>query len=372
MIITKLLTLSIEGNSKESIYVQHERKVWIDSFKSLGIILVVWGHLPISPYAYNFIYSFHMYAFFFISGILNKYKSGKTYSSIITKNIKQLYLPYLFFTLVWITFSSFISSLALIFSGRADFNLYEVAIYCIKILATLIYGTDSYFQIHMGPAWFLITLITVKIIYEIMQKVTHNNKVWLGIFSSGLFILGYVFNNKNFLPLSLIPAMTALPFYYLGDLTIDYINNRIKKYTISRKVIGSIILFSICFICSLLVEAPLILMTNKLPKDVIIVLVGSISGIFALVLLSMILADIDILGKKVFLFLGLNSLVIMGIHSPIREIIFYMFKVSKLDNTPLALKSTINFISTILICIPICYIFEKYFPKLIGKSKTNY
>ena len=43
------------------------RIAWVDVFKGIAIMCVVYGHIG---FVYNYVYQFHMAAFFFISGYL--------------------------------------------------------------------------------------------------------------------------------------------------------------------------------------------------------------------------------------------------------------------------------------------------------------
>ena len=52
-----------------------KRLEWIDLAKGIGIILMIIGHMPSIPSAvHNWIFSFHMPLFFFLSGYMFKKK----------------------------------------------------------------------------------------------------------------------------------------------------------------------------------------------------------------------------------------------------------------------------------------------------------
>lgn len=71
---------------------QKERDNTVDVLKGIAILLVVIGHFSPVQQVENFIYSFHMPLFFFLSGIKFWYSFGK---KINKENIKQL-LPKMF------------------------------------------------------------------------------------------------------------------------------------------------------------------------------------------------------------------------------------------------------------------------------------
>ena len=55
---------------------QSNRIEWIDAIKGLAMILIVWGHCQQPSPLKLFLTSFHVPAFFTITGILYSYKMG--------------------------------------------------------------------------------------------------------------------------------------------------------------------------------------------------------------------------------------------------------------------------------------------------------
>ena len=73
---------------------------WIDYSKGILIILVIAGHaIPEFDlhldYLAHFIYSFHMPAFFILSGYLFRYKKDINTVEFAKKKAKQLLIPYI-------------------------------------------------------------------------------------------------------------------------------------------------------------------------------------------------------------------------------------------------------------------------------------
>ena len=72
---------------------QESRIEWVDTAKLIGIYLVILGHLPLKNiFATNFIFTFHMPLFFFLSGFVEKHRSVKETAIRSTKN---LLVPYI-------------------------------------------------------------------------------------------------------------------------------------------------------------------------------------------------------------------------------------------------------------------------------------
>ena len=84
-----------------------ERLSYVDSLKGIGILLVVMGHLLSPGELYlqstvkQFVYSFHMPLFFFLSGLvygLSRLSNSKVF---LAKKITSLLIPYLSFTALY-------------------------------------------------------------------------------------------------------------------------------------------------------------------------------------------------------------------------------------------------------------------------------
>ena len=81
----------------------HNRIIWADALRGLLILIVILGHsLQHGDYenrlSWNIIYSFHMAAFFVISGYVG-YKESYKMSSLIGK-ARQLLLPFISWTII--------------------------------------------------------------------------------------------------------------------------------------------------------------------------------------------------------------------------------------------------------------------------------
>lgn len=68
------------------------RTPWIDYCKVFAIYCVILGHLGITEHLHDYISSFHMPLFFFISGYLYYYKGD--FIPFLKKDIKTILLPY--------------------------------------------------------------------------------------------------------------------------------------------------------------------------------------------------------------------------------------------------------------------------------------
>ena len=84
-----------------------ERDKSIDIAKGIGIFLMVMGHTTSNRIVLQWIYSFHMPLFFFLSGIFHS--QGESYIYFFKKKVKTLLIPYFFFSIILFLFFLIVS-----------------------------------------------------------------------------------------------------------------------------------------------------------------------------------------------------------------------------------------------------------------------
>lgn len=181
-----------------------KRLDYFDVFRSLGIMLMIMGHIGFGENFDYFIHAFHMPMFFFISGYFykgQKYRIGE----YIGKKAKSLLIPYLFFGIAHYIISLFLG----------EFTL--------KPLLHL-FTTNTEGLPICGALWFLTALFFTEIIYYLLD-----NRGFLFLLPI-LVIIGH-FSDTVFqypLPWSLSPSFVGLGLYWFGKMTKKY-ENKIKK-----------------------------------------------------------------------------------------------------------------------------------------------
>jgi len=186
-----------------------KREVWVDYAKSIAIFLVIVGHagLPESSSLRQFVYSFHMPAFFIISGYLFK-KTDIRFKDFINKNIKQLVVPFLIFNLLlWLYLIVF----ACVFDNQ-NINIDRLFV---KPFIGIILGCDSFISsMPNTPCWFLICLFVIRCACYFVKI---NKTVLLPMLLS--MIVASVINYckiEKYIFFQLDTASLAFPFFVLG------------------------------------------------------------------------------------------------------------------------------------------------------------
>lgn len=147
-----------------------QRETWADYSKAIVICLMVWGHCCIShTIIMKLIFSFHMPAFFLISGYFDK-SSQRTFLQTFQKNCRELLLPYLLFSIIGLSIC-WISPTAhpeLFFYPNSTGDIFLAAI-------RGIFKADNQIVPHaflpISYYWFLISLFSIRILFAAYQKI---------------------------------------------------------------------------------------------------------------------------------------------------------------------------------------------------------
>ena len=127
---------------------------WIDTAKGIGIFLVVFGHaLPQTHIVATILWAFHMPLFFFLSGVTAKaWAPGG--GQALMRGLKNLVVPYLFFSLVSICLWSISKGSA---PGSQPLHL----------LTDMAYGVAGPQKLmdYNVPLWFFTCLVAVRLLF---------------------------------------------------------------------------------------------------------------------------------------------------------------------------------------------------------------
>lgn len=125
-----------------------KRIEWIDTLRGFGILVVVIGHLKPEAILERYIYSFHMFLFFAISGFL--FREGTDLWLLLKKKAKRLLVPYFFWT--------FLASVQALISGEGVVGALKVFI--------MYDGSVGWNR----PLWFLSVIFAAELVYGLLRK----------------------------------------------------------------------------------------------------------------------------------------------------------------------------------------------------------
>lgn len=200
------------------------RIYWLDYAKMVGVFLMIYGHGSLCGDLRNYVFSFHMPMFFFISGMLYKPLS---LLETIKKNWRGLMIPYLLLNLI-----CYIPQV-LVLSLHGTLTIDRLLSNWGAVFLGLGYDTNGLIPMAT-PCWFIYALFLAKVMMALSLK---KGKKGLVIFC-GLSILITILLQYEKIDL-LVPvdsAFLAIPFLSMGYLLKDKVKDLVQDDRLSMKV----------------------------------------------------------------------------------------------------------------------------------------
>jgi fucose 4-O-acetylase-like acetyltransferase len=349
---------------------ERERIAWVDIAKTIGILLVIYGHIVQSMqraaapgifFQYKFIYSFHMPLFFMLSGFFFKKRNLSVPQKIKSVILKRL-VPVLFFELILIPIWPIYLYLKF---GYIDFTLLG------DKFISFVCGNPAF----NGITWFLVCLFVVELIaIFVIDKV---EKVSIGLLIAALFFnfsLVLTGNmkaaeqsfgiSKNFWYLH--EALVAFGFYAFGYSIFRYIKKLSKLNILWR-------LFLLVVFCALTIltynlnqpVSDVVLMKVSRHGDSTLFLISAFSGSFFVIMPSSLIPRskfLDLLGRNTLVLLGTSGF----FHSFVNS--YLIGKFPHLDSLFLATGFGILITAfNVLLSVPAIKVLNRYLPQLVAK-----
>lgn len=201
---------------------QKKRVFWIDYCKVFAIFCVILGHMSINSYALNYIFSFHMPLFFFISGYLYHYKGD--FLPFFEKNVSTILLPYYYLNILVLAISF------PLLRWTASFSIEDLR----RVVNYIILGNSRHLG---GGTWFLLAMFFTRLVCYFILMMNRKRQIVCLIIS---IIVSYTFPIRE-MPLKIDVVFMAIPFYMIGFYCKEY--NVIDR--INRKIV-------IAFLCLVL------------------------------------------------------------------------------------------------------------------------
>lgn len=210
--------------------------------------------------------------------------------------------------------------------------------------------------------WFIVTLLLCKILFSFLVKIFNKCNIYQNIaILIIMYIISILLNNIgcSYLPFCLDNVRFAIIFYYLGYIFKRYkIIENIEKKTVLYLIVSLLILI----IATVFNKIPVMMHAN-IYGNYLLFIVGSISGIMFIILLSKLLSKTKI--SKLFEYFGRDTLYYFTMQFMVLDCVKVI--ICKFINTNYIIQSILAFICTILILIPIDFIMKRYFSKIFNK-----
>lgn len=272
------------------------RQKYIDVAKGILIICVIIGQIVNFNYFFTgamktIIYSFHMPAFFIISGMLMRKEKIENQSLrvIIVKRMMRLMIPYVTFEIVG-------GLLQIFLFGTDAVNLRGI-----------LYGILT-IHCHVGADWFLPTLFFAEVIFYLSAKKLNKSKLIIVGFCC--FVVSMVSLEWNYLIVVARRTLVAFSFIVTG-----YVG---RKYFAFKSKVGVVISGIVLVIFSYVNGT--VDLSARIFHDPLLYFLTGITGTYLLLDFSQFVhGKVEMLFCKV----GRESLLIMGTHQHVMLIANY-------------------------------------------------
>ena len=336
---------------------------FIDYAKFIGIFLLLIEHtgnfIDISGnasyiYLKKWICSFHMPIFFIVYGYVSGLKvlELKDWKEYILKQIKSLLVPYL----LW----------AMVYSNNYGANFF----------LGIAYGTNAslgYAQTNQ-VLWFLPTMFISTLLYQLvlnfLKRAKNNIVLIILVITIGIFVASISTKVQGLrLPFGIDISFLGLSFMLIGNFLIKPTMKYIE--TLNKIKAGWILIFMCSLIIGIFISiynAPVnktywvtVMAVGEYGKNVVLFFDGAIINSIAILLIC------NHIKNNVLLYLGQHTLIIMGVHYILFPFTLHI-TVEILRNINYSvLIAILNSLFTIILCIPISYLVDKFCPCLNGK-----
>ncbi len=177
---------------------------WLDLAKLAAMFLVIYNHLGIiDEHVRMWISSFHVPAFFFISGLFIKPRREFGWR----KNACQLLVPtVLWFLILWVTYNVVVTKIQ---HPNDFFNSW------LELFTGFFAGTTS------GSGWFLIALFWIRLMLWRIILLPRKHQWWVVALVTGVGV--YLSQYPELNRYHIVNALTALPFTYMGYLMAPFL-----------------------------------------------------------------------------------------------------------------------------------------------------
>lgn len=318
---------------------QNNRDELWDVLKGIGIILVILGHMGLWN---EFIYSFHMPLFFFLSGVLYKNRTCKELISYIKL---RLLIPYLIWSVGLTLIAYFAASLWR--NGILDkFSRLKEA------FINIFLGGGPLNVIEVCPAiWYLTATIIVLIIYSIInriKKVRYKNAV---IMICALLGVVLAINGEMGL-FNIVAALLAVPFWHAGRCFRD------RKYILDNGLLyffrGGV--FTAANILLTKINGRVHMYRGILGKSFLLFYINAFCGIAMCVCIAYIIKKLHLKYIcRILAILGKRTLGILCIHM----ILIYGFKL-------IFFNDFILFLCVLLISYSVAVIWDRVYCRILN------
>jgi len=336
-----------------------KRLNWIDMAKGFAMLLVMFGHAPMSLRIRAEIYTFHLPLFFFMSGYLFSNVKYNDFLSFFKKRFITIGIPYFCF--------SFIEYIYFFVANNKQ-HVSPLK----SLIGTLIPLRFNNGTLHNGTLWFIVCLFMAELIFFLIVKVSKNDKYKISVCLVGCAIIGVFYNIyiKKPLPYSIDVSFFAVVFYGIGYL-IKGIEIKVSKLVSIKYLILFLIANVLLGHLNIRYLNTNVDMSSSRYGNYFLFYMSAFCGIMASLIFCRLIPK-----SKILIYVGKNSIIFMAFHQMILypildKIIVHISFLTSQKPYIVALNGIIHVGVTFLVMIPIIYVINNYMPFILGKGLSK-
>ncbi len=323
------------------------------------MFFVVWGHSLSDQYLDKYIFSFHMPAFFVISGMTFAFNRETNFFRYALKKIKGLIVPY---------FCTNLLVVPLWFINR-HISAVSYQTFPELIKGVLISNVESGYKMPSNTTWFITCLFLTDILFFVISRISVNEIVLIGAsaFVYGLAYTAGVVTDKQWGIWHWQVAFSAFVFYLGGYIFMKNIE-AVKRFFSRPWIVYSLSAVLLVIGAWASSENSRISMVNNKYGKPVIFFFSAFCTTLAFTLTIMKLSDCRLFSKAfgLFNYVGRNTLVYIAFHVPIIRFVKHFIPALKGTND---VYRFIMAVGVYLIILPLAWLTEKFLPFCVGKKK---
>lgn len=333
----------------------------LDMVKAFAILMVFIGHRINNITLEQYIFSFHLPLFFWVSGFVYDPQKYKKYGLLLHRRLRTIIIPYFVFSVIsylfWLTIVRALSVRGQVLSIDPIYPFYGI-FYGI--------GIEPWRNPLDIALWFLPCIFVTIIIFWIIDKNFFGKWKIFSVIMIGL--TGYMTSLwlPFRLPWSADVSLTALVFYAFGNFTRKSSENLIKVRSFGM-VTAIVLIGAIGFLLSYFNGK--IDMNYNLYRNPLLFYTAAFGGIYFWYYMISFLPSINPIA-----YVGKNTIILIGLGGIsafiIRGIIYLITGTLQEANKVNLVESGIFSIFNIILLIPVIFVINRYIPWLIGRKKA--
>ena len=292
---------------------EQKRIVWLDIARGLAMLGVIYGHvLPRTAGFGKWIYSWHMPIFFLITGILLAARDNwrqMTFRELFLKDLKSIMYPYLVFNIIEVIIMSFSLPLKEVLTGVFHFCILD-GLQALWFLSALFIARQVFFQLmkRTGRKDVIASFVTLVVIATSLFSYLPR---WINTRSG---IGRQLYMTANIGNRSLI----GFVFVVLGFACAGYLHSILRDRVTKFLCMAGLLIFSV----ALFDYNSVGLRFSKIGNPALFYS-SAVAGSVFIFILSDIISQFRL--TEVFRFVGINSIVFLITHIPVRDLLAAIF-----------------------------------------------